>query len=238
MIYENLKVLLLSAGYGTRLGALTKDKPKCLMQIGGTPILGIWIKKLESLNCKEIIINTHYLSNQVVQYINNFKTKIKIHIEFEEELLGTAGTLLKNSNYFKDSQCLMIHADNYTNLNFNDFFKSHQNKQKQCLLSMVTFKSNNPKSCGILETDDKGIMINFEEKPSNPKTDIANGAIYIFDNNLLEYLKMINKSKLLKDFSNDVIPLLKNRINTWHTNDYIIDIGTLENLKIAMQLHN
>jgi len=236
MTHKNLKVLVLAAGYGTRLGNLTKNRPKCLMPIGGIPILGIWIKKLEKLNCKEIIINTHYLSEQVVQYVNNFKTKIKINIVFEEKLLGTAGTLLKNSNYFLNSECLMIHADNYTNLDFNKFFLSHRQREKRCIMSMVTFKSNNPKSCGIVETNEEGIMINFEEKPSNPKTNIANGAIYMFDNNLISFIKKKNKNNIIKDFSNDVIPLLKNKINTWHTKDYIIDIGTIENLKLAMKL--
>ena len=102
---------------------------------------------------------------------------------------------------------------------------------------MVTFKSSNPKSCGIVETNDQGVMINFEEKPLMPKSNIANGAIYIFDNNLINFIKNNNKNQLIKDFSNDVIPLLKKRINTWHTNDYIIDIGTLENLKLAMNLN-
>ena len=44
---NNLKALLLAAGFGTRLGTLTKSKPKCLMTIKGEPLLGIWIKKLE-----------------------------------------------------------------------------------------------------------------------------------------------------------------------------------------------
>ncbi|MDC3232466.1 sugar phosphate nucleotidyltransferase [Prochlorococcus sp. AH-716-A09] len=47
MNHKNFKVLLLAAGYGTRLGELTKNRPKCLIPIGGIPILGIWIKKLE-----------------------------------------------------------------------------------------------------------------------------------------------------------------------------------------------
>ena len=153
MFKKDIKVMLLAAGYGTRLGVLTKKKPKCLMTIKDQPLLGIWINKLEKLGCKEIVINTHYLADQVKDYIKKIKHKIKISVEYEENLLGTAGSLLRNANYFKNSECLMIHADNYTNLNFLEFFKSHQNKNKKCLLSMVTFGSDNPESCGILEID-------------------------------------------------------------------------------------
>ena len=103
---------------------------------------------------------------------------------------------------------------------------------------MVTFSSDNPHSCGILETDNKGVMIDFIEKPQSPKSNLANGAIYLFDDNFIDYLRKIDSEKILKDFSKDVIPLMKNKINTWHTEDYIIDIGTPENLKKAMELDN
>ena len=54
---KNFKALLLAAGFGTRLGELTKKVPKCLMLIGDKPLLGLWIEKLENLGCDEIIIN-------------------------------------------------------------------------------------------------------------------------------------------------------------------------------------
>ena len=235
---KNIKVMLLAAGYGKRLGKLTKKNPKCLMPIGGVPLLGIWIKKLEALGCSEIIINTHYLADQVSNYINKFKSKIKIKVIYENKLLGTAGTLLENAKFFKEGDCLMIHADNYTNLDFNQFFKAHNNKKEGCLLSMVTFDSDNPYSCGIVDVDKNGIMIGFEEKPTSPKSNIANGAIYMFDNSLFDYLKKNRFKTSFNDFSKDVIPLLKNKVNTWHTNDYIIDIGTPEKLEIAMKLSN
>ena len=64
-----MKALLLSAGYGTRLRPLTYSLPKCLVNIGGKPLLGHWIDKLECLGCEEAIINTHYLSEQVKNYL-------------------------------------------------------------------------------------------------------------------------------------------------------------------------
>ena len=81
-------------------------------------------------------------------------------------------------------------------------------------------------------------MIDFVEKPQNPKSNLANGAIYLFDDKFINYLRKINSEQILKDFSKDVIPLMKNKINTWHTEDYIIDIGTPENLKNAIELYN
>ena len=67
-----LKAILLAAGFGTRLGELTKKSPKCMMKIGDKPLLGLWLEKLEDLGCQEVLINTHYLADQVESYINSF----------------------------------------------------------------------------------------------------------------------------------------------------------------------
>ena len=222
-----LKALLLAAGFGTRLGKLTKNKPKCLMEINGKALLGIWLHKLEGIGCEEVIINTHYLANQVKEFIRSFrKLNMKISLVHEEVLLGTASTLLKNKMAFKNSKVLLIHADNYTNMNFEKFIEAHNKKDNKSPISMVTFNSNNPTSCGIVEVNSKGLMIDFEEKPIIAKSNIANGAIYYFDFKFLDYLDKLNSKYQIKDFSKDVIPLLKNKIQTWHTKDYIIDIGS------------
>ena len=108
-----------------------------------------------------------------------------------------------------------------------------KNKSKNCLLTMLTFNSQNPSSCGIVETDKKGVLKNFHEKVKNPPSNIANGAIYVFDSEFVSWLKEQNQE--FKDFSKDVIPCLTNRIQTWHTNDFFIDIGTPESLLLAQK---
>ena len=57
----DIKVLLLSAGLGTRLRPLTLKTPKCLVKINDKPLLEHWLNKIEEINCKEVIVNTHYL---------------------------------------------------------------------------------------------------------------------------------------------------------------------------------
>ena len=61
---NKLKAILLSAGYGKRLRPATLEKPKCLIKINEKPILEIWLDKLSSLGCEEVLINTHYLAEQ------------------------------------------------------------------------------------------------------------------------------------------------------------------------------
>ena len=65
-----IKALLLAAGLGTRLRPLTLKTPKCLVEIDGTPLLGIWLEKLNKIGCHEVLINTHYLNEKVENYLS------------------------------------------------------------------------------------------------------------------------------------------------------------------------
>ena len=58
---KKLKALLLCAGYGTRLRPITLTKPKCLVEVSGTPLLERWLLELERIGVDEVLINTHYL---------------------------------------------------------------------------------------------------------------------------------------------------------------------------------
>ena len=98
-----IKALLLAAGYGTRLRPITNVTPKCLVKINGKPLLSYWLKKLENLGCEEVIVNTHYLSHEVIRYLDKYKSNnLKVITSHEEEILGTAGTLMKHLDFFEN----------------------------------------------------------------------------------------------------------------------------------------
>ena len=99
---------------------------------------------------------------------------------------------------------------------------------------MLTFESKNPTQCGIVEIDSVGIVKNFHEKVSNPPGNRANGAIYVFDYDFIDFLNNLNVK--LFDFSNEVLPKLIGKIYTYHTSGYYIDIGTIENLNYAKKI--
>ena len=67
-----MNVLILAAGYGKRLGKLTINKPKCLIEINKLTILDIWIKKIENIKINKTFINTHYLHKQVEEHLKNY----------------------------------------------------------------------------------------------------------------------------------------------------------------------
>lgn len=230
-----IKALLLSAGIGSRLRPITLTTPKCLVEVNGIPILERWLKILEKNRVNSVLINKNYLYEKVEKFLaenNNFD--MNIIQTFEKKLLGTAGTLIANSEFFKDSLGLLIHCDNFTDFNLKELIESHKNKPNNCLLTMLTFNTNNPSSCGIIEVDKNNVVKSFYEKNPNPPGNLANGAIYVFDYSFVNWIK--NNFPTSKDFSTEIIPNLIGKIYVHQTESIFIDIGTKENLELANKL--
>ena len=68
-----MRAILLAGGYGKRLKPITDKIPKCLVKINKTPLLEIWLKKLQNANVKEVLINTHYLNRKVENFLKKKK---------------------------------------------------------------------------------------------------------------------------------------------------------------------
>lgn len=228
-----MKVLLLGAGLGTRLRPITDNIPKCLVPINSKPLLEYWLDSLTEVGIDEFLINTHYLHEQVESYINTSKYKDKITLVYEKELLNTGGTLLANKTFFADKSFMLVHADNLSFCDFKDFIDTHKNRDMICEITMMLFKTDTPSNCGIVELDNKKIVQKFHEKVENPPSNLANGAVYICEPSIFDFLESLNKKDI--DFSNDVLPKYLGKINTYLNNTYHRDIGTLESYALAQK---
>ncbi|MCK5110897.1 MAG: nucleotidyltransferase family protein [Arcobacteraceae bacterium] len=226
-----MKALLLSAGLGTRLRPVTNNIPKCLVPINGKPLLEYWLENLSKAGIEEFLINTSYLAEQVEEFINKSTYKNQVTLVFEDKLLNTGGTVLNNKDFFKDEPFMLVHADNLSFCDFGDFINSHRNRPKNCEITMMLFKSDNPSSCGIVELDSKNIVQNFYEKVKNPPSNLANGAVYICEPSVIDFIQELNKKDV--DFSNDVLPAFMGKINTFLNDTYHRDIGTVESYALA-----
>lgn len=222
-----MRAVLLAAGLGTRLRPYTEATPKCLIEIGGTPLVIHWLKKLTESGIQEVLINTHYLSDQVEEYLRNSVYAQSLSFAYEPELLGTAGTLIKNINFIGDQDCLLIHADNYMTSSLDRLLDAHSSRPAYCLMTMLTFRTDNPKSCGIVEIDEIGVVQRFYEKLDSYHGNLANGAVYALSYELIR--KLVNE----KDFSRDVIPRQLGKIFSIETDGYFDDIGTPDSLRKA-----
>jgi mannose-1-phosphate guanylyltransferase len=226
-----MKALLLAAGFGTRLKPLTDFLPKCLVAIHEKPLLQYWLDMLLPDKVEHVLINTHYLSSQVEEFIKSSPWAAQVALVHESELLGTGGTVLENREFLQDGPFILAHADNLTRFDVDAFTRAHANRPHEAEITMMTFDTDVPQSCGIIEMDDRGLVHAFYEKSPEFHGNRANAAVYIIEPNVINFLSSLNKNII--DFSTEVLPHYIGRISTYHNADYHRDIGTPESLALA-----
>ncbi len=226
-----MRAILLAAGCGTRLRPITNKIPKCLVQIKSQPLLEIWLDRLTLAGTGPFLVNTHYLADQVDAFIESSRYKDQVTLVYEPELHGTAGTLIANLDFFKGQDGMLIHADNYCLADFSAFVQAHEQRPAECVLTMMTFRTDTPSTCGIVELDGRGVVIGFHEKVAEPPGNLANGAVYILSAELLTQIG--TDLNTVNDFSTEVLGLFVGRIYTYETSEVFLDIGTPESYQQA-----
>ena len=188
-----MRALLLAAGLGTRLRPVTDTVPKCLVDINGRPLLDYWIELLGNAGITEMLANLHYLPDAVRRYIANCRHPVRITAVYEEKLLGTGGTLLANRAFFQDRPSMLVHADNLSRFSVRDFIRRFDEREPGVEITMMTFDAPDPKQCGIVELDRRGIVTAFHEKVETPPGNLANGAVYILSPPVMDFLAGLGK---------------------------------------------
>jgi mannose-1-phosphate guanylyltransferase len=226
-----MRGLLLAAGKGMRLRPITDTVPKCLVPVHGRPLLDYWLALLFEAGIERVLVNTHWLADKVRDHVECSCWRSRIDLVHEPRLLGTGGTLLANRAYFGGEALLLAHADNLTNFDVAAFMSAHAARPRQCLMTMLAFRTDDPSSCGILEVDERGIVVAFHEKIANPPSNLANGAVYIIEPRVIEDLAAYDRPFV--DLSVDVIPGLVHKILAFETTGYHRDIGNAASLQRA-----
>ncbi len=126
---------------------------------------------------------------------------------------------------------MVIHADNLSRFNVGHFIAAHDSRPAGVEITMMTFATDMPQSCGIVELDECGVVVGFYEKVARPPGNHANAAVYIFEPTVLDDMALLKKLPI--DISNEVLPHYLGRMHTFHNDDYHRDIGTPESLRLA-----
>ncbi len=226
-----MKALLLAAGLGTRLRPLTDSVPKCLVPIHGKPLMGYWLDLLLPEPVNQILVNTHYLPEAVQAFVKESPWRAALTVVHEKNLLGTGGTLLKNQDFFADGPFIVAHADNLTRFDARAFIQAHEKRRPGVEMTMMTFDTDLPQSCGIVELDPEEVIVAFHEKVAHPPGKRANAAVYILEPSVFPFLSSLGKEVI--DLSTEVLPHYLGRMQAFHNTDYHRDIGTLDSLKKA-----
>jgi mannose-1-phosphate guanylyltransferase len=227
-----VKAFILAAGLGTRLLPLTKEKPKCLVKIQGTPMLAIWLQWCRLSGISEVVINLHAHAQMVQQFIDDNEFDVKVNVSHEPVLLGSAGTLKKHRDFVDgESEFAILYADVLTNMDFAPLVSLH--RQQQATATIGLYRVPNPKSCGIVELDSNNRVLSFEEKPENPRSDLAFSGIMVAIPEMLDAIPDIP----VADIGFHTLPRLLGSMYGCRlgAGEYLVDIGTLEKYEAAQK---
>ena len=156
----------------------------------------------------------------------------KVRLSYEEELLGSAGTVWSCRDFVeKDEEFWVIYSDNLSRVNLMGMYASYQ--VHGGLGTIGLFRTERPNECGIALLDETEKVIEFEEKPVKPKSNLANAGIYLFKREVFEQVRW--DFPLPMDFGYHILPQLVGKMYGYVINDYHLDIGTPENHERAQR---
>ncbi|MDP2071860.1 NDP-sugar synthase [Methylotenera sp.] len=213
-----LKGMILAAGQGTRVRPLTKDIPKPMIPILGKPVMEYLIEHLARHGVSEIMINVAHLNRNIEQYFGNGRrwgTEIGYsyegvydHGELTPKPLGSAGGMrhIQDFGGFFDHTTIVMCGDALIDLDIGAALFEH--KQKKAMVSVITMEvpTAEVSNYGIVETDEDGRVISFQEKPTpqEARSNLASTGIYFFEP---EAIDLIPPGKNF-DIGSQLFPLL------------------------------
>lgn len=203
------------------------------MPVHGRPLLDYWLTSIEQIGIPDTIVNLHHLRREVSEFIARPTYSSWVKTFKEQQLLGTAGTIRRVASEYNaaDKTLLVIHADNWSNCDLGAFLDFHLGAVGHgILMTMMTFDTDTPTQCGIVETDSDGTLQAFYEKHTNPPGHRANAAVYVLEPAVIDW---IHANPDITDFSTEVIPEFIGRIACWHHEGVHRDIGTPQALIAA-----
>lgn len=225
-----MKAVLLAAGIGSRLRPLTDTVPKCMVPVGGQPMLDIWLDAFARAGVAEVLVNLHYLADTVREHLAARSGPPHVRTSYEPELLGSAGTLLANREWLAGEEFfLACNADNLTDFDVAELVKAH--RADRPVATLTAFHSPTPSTGGVLDTDADGTVTAFTEKPEHPVSDLVNAGIYAFSPRVLDEIPAERPA----DIGYHLLPGLVGRARVLPITGYFRDIGTPEAYRSAQE---
>ena len=228
-----MEAIILAGGLGTRLRSAVPSLPKPMAPIKGKPFLGYLFDYWLHQGIKHFVLSVGYKYEVIHE---RFGTKYKdadVSYAIENEPLGTGGGLLLSIKQLRSKEpFLLLNGDTFFAVNLNNLFKYHKNCRADMTLSLVEIK-NNKRYSGVL-LDKQGLVYSIDSPTDSSKTSIANGGVYMIENDLFrKHLKRsLNKCSLEEELLPQLL-IQKKRIAGFASNDSFIDIGIPHDYNLA-----
>lgn len=231
-----MKAILLTAGYATRLYPLTKDVPKALLPVNGRPMLDHILDQINRLDAVDeiIVVSNHKFINQLERWTESAETTKKVTLlddgsTDEDNRLGAIGDI-----YFAVEKCriddelVILCGDNLFTFDLADYYEYYKKLGMDCVCSKKVTDREEIKSYAVVIVDSAGKILELEEKPSDPKSDIAVFATYFYKRDTVPLFKRYLDEGNKPDAPGYFLQWLYKRkdVYTYEMQGYCYDIGT------------
>jgi len=205
-----VKALILCAGYGTRLGSLTRETPKPLLEVAGRPLLEYLIQHAAAHGFNQIALNLHFRDDLFRHHFGSGAAwGVQLHYAFEPVLLGTAGAVRNLSPFLHSPEPFLVqYGDVLTDQDLTALVRFH--REKQALATLLLHQR--PHSNSAVAIDPHGRIVGFLERPTDqqrqdfPATPWANSGLAVFAPEFLEVLPTHVPSDLPRDVFPGLVP--------------------------------
>ncbi len=233
---KKIKAMVMAAGMGSRLEPITLRFPKPLIPVMNRPLMDIILSQLHAIGVNEVISNTYYLADQIIDRYKNNKLGIKFSSIKETELSGTAGGVKKCQFFFdKGEDFVVMSGDILTTADIKKGIEIHKKSGAIATIGVKQVPHEQVSHFGVVVTGKNGFITEFQEKPAlqEAKSNLINTGIYIFNYKIFDYIP----ENTFYDFAKNVFPklLAEGQINTFEVKEYWNDIGTIGQYKQSIQ---
>ena len=244
--------MLLAGGQGSRLYTLTETMAKPAVQFGGKyRIIDFPLSNCVNSGIDTVGVLTQYQPLVLNEYIGNGepwdldKSSGGVHVlppyqgkKGSDWYKGTANAIYQNINFIKrysPKVVLILSGDHIYKMNYSKMIREHIRNNADCTIAVLTVPMDQAKRFGILNTDKNNKILDFEEKPANPKSNKASMGIYVFSTDvLINYLEMDEQDKeSSNDFGKNIIPKMLadgKKMYAYDFEGYWKDVGTISSL--------
>lgn len=245
--------MILAGGRGSRLFDLTKTVAKPAVHFGGKyRIIDFALSNCANSNIKTVGVLLQYESTLLGSYVSHEHTwgldmngggvyALSPREKDESNLdvyRGTADAITQNIDFLDDADpeyVLILSGDHIYKMDYADMLSCHKANNADCTIAVLPVPMKEASRFGIMNTDDEGRIVEFEEKPEHPKSNLASMGIYIFNWKQLrkELISDMTAEGSHHDFGKDIIPNFLNankRLYAYKFEGYWKDVGTIDSL--------
>jgi mannose-1-phosphate guanylyltransferase len=223
-----MKAFILAAGSGTRLRPLTDTVPKCLLPIRGVSLLEIWLDNCAAAGIDQVLINVHANADKIKDFARTHAGPVRVAVAEEEQLLGSAGTLAANRDFIDgEEDFFILYGDVLTNVSLASLLAFHRDQQWPVTLGV--YQVSDPKQCGIVTADEKGVIRSFVEKPDRSDSNWAFSGVMVARPEIIDRIPPQRPA----DIGFHLLPRLVGQMAAYPISSYLLDIGTLANYTAA-----